>query len=333
MLKILTCSKTGELTESQEISKIQEALQNPQVNFWVDIENPTDDEIDLLLEVFHFHPLAVEDVVLDISIPKIDAYEDYCFLNLHRVFYNFETEACERRDFEVFFSEKYIVTVHESNLSRTFAATRQKVEENPKKTLGEEPSYVLFQLLEMAVRDYQPIMLEWQDTLEEIEQQVLKGSDHGGILDHILKFKKLVAIMRKSLLPERDVIKQLYENPSVSCISKKARPYFKSAIEDFNGLLQDLETIRDHATSVFDVYSAVLTMKMTESSNQLNYVMQRLTIAATIFLPLTFIVGVYGMNFDYMPEFHWKGFYYILWGLMISLAVGMFWFFKKKKWI
>jgi magnesium transporter len=218
-------------------------------------------------------------------------------------------------------------------LSRTFSATREKIKENPKRTLGEEPGYVLLQLLELAVKDYQPVLSEWQDTLEEIEQEVLRGNQKDNILNEILKFKKLVATMRKSLLPERDVIKQLYENPALPCISKKARPYFKSIIEDFNTLLQDLDSLRDHAASVFDVYAAVLTMKMTESSNQLNFVMQRLTIAATIFLPLTFIVGVYGMNFDYMPEFHWKGFYYILWGFMASLAGGMILFFKKKKWL
>ncbi|MCC6272045.1 MAG: magnesium and cobalt transport protein CorA, partial [Deltaproteobacteria bacterium] len=108
---------------------------------------------------------------------------------------------------------------------------------------------------------------------------------------------------------------------------------FKTAMDDMNALLQDLDSLREHAGAVFDVYAAVLTIKMTESSNQLNFVMQRLTIGATIFLPLTFIVGVYGMNFEYMPEFKWPGFYYILWGLMISLAVGMIVFFRKKKWI
>lgn len=332
MLHLLISNKNGDLQESQDIAKVREALGNPAVNFWVDIEDPTDEEIDLLLETFKFHPLAVEDVILDISAPKLDIYDGYVFLNLHRVFYNFETECCDRRDFEIFFSNHFIVTVHEKNLSRTFTHTREKIKDSPKKTLGLEPSYVLLKILELAVKDYQPVMQEWQDTLEAIEQQVLAGQkDH--ILDQILKFKKLVATMRKSLLPEREVVKMLYENPSMPFISNKARPYFKSAVDDFNALLQDLEALRDHAGNVFDVYAAVLTIQMTESSNKLNFVMQRLTIAATIFLPLTFIVGVYGMNFEYMPEFRWPGFYYILWGFMISLSVGMIAFFKKKKWL
>jgi magnesium Mg(2+) and cobalt Co(2+) transport protein (corA) len=332
MLHLLTCSKTGEVQESTDIVKVREALANPSVNFWVDIEEPTDDEIDLLLEDFKFHPLAVEDVVLDVSIPKLDVYEGYAFLNLHRVFYNFETENCDRRDFEVFFSNRYIVTVHEKNLSRTFARTRDKIKEAPRKTLAIEPSYVLLKLLELAARDYQPVMEEWQETLENIEHQVLRGQEDK-ILDQILRFKKLVATMRKSLLPEREVIRNLYESPALTFISNKARPYFKSAVDDFNALLQDLESLRDHANNVFDVYAAVLTMKMTESSNKLNFVMQRLTIATTIFLPLTFIVGVYGMNFKYMPELQWEGFYFVVWGFMIALVIGMIWFFKKKQWL
>jgi magnesium transporter len=332
MIRVLTCSKTGELIESNEVAKIVEALKSPLVNIWVDIEDPGDDEIDLLLDVFQFHPLAMEDVVMDTSAAKLDVFDNYAFLNLHRMFYNFETEICDRRDFEVFFSEKYIVTVHESNLSRTFTRVREKIKENPKKTLSLSPSNVLLRLLELALKDYQPVMEEWQDTLESIEQQVLRG-EQDKILDQILKFKKLVATMRKSLYPEREVIAQLYDNPNLPWIPKKSQPYFKSAIDDVNALFQELESLGEHAKSVFDVYAAVLTIKMTESSNKLNFVMQRLTIAATIFLPLTFIVGIYGMNFEDMPEFQWPGFYYILWGLMISLVGGMLYFFKKRGWI
>ncbi len=332
MISILACDKNGELREGGDRAFLESALAERQWHVWVDMEDPDEEEIDILLDVFRFHPVAIEDVLLDVSIPRIGLYEEYAFLNLHRVFYNFETESCERRDFEVFLSTRYIVTIHEKDLARTFTRTREKIRENPKKLLGAEPSYVLLRLLEMAIQDYQPVLQEWQDQLDEIEQHVLKGVENH-ILGQILKFKKLVATMRKSLLPEREVIKQLYENPGLSAISSKARPYFKSAIDDMNGLLQDLENLRDHAGSVFDVYAAVLTIRLTESSNKLNFVMQRLTIAATIFLPLTFIVGVYGMNFHDMPEYEWPGFYYILWGLMISLVAGMLYFFRKKKWL
>ncbi|MFO1464207.1 MAG: magnesium/cobalt transporter CorA [bacterium] len=332
MYQILLCSPQGDYQETQDVERLREAMRTGSHYIWVDMEEPSEEEVDVLLEVFNFHPLAIEHVLLGVGSARLDVYEKYAFLALHRLFYNFETETCERREFEVFFSERFIVTVHRRNLSRTFAAARQRVHDAPKETLGDSPSYVLLNLLELAIKDYEPIMEEWQDNLEDIEQQVLRGAKDE-VLDPILKFKKLVASMRKSLLPERDVYRQLDDKHVLPFIKAEARPYFKTVMEDMNTLLQDLESLREHAGSVFDVYAAVLTIRMTESSNQLNFIMQRLTIAATIFLPLTFIVGVYGMNFNDMPEFQWPGFYYILWGLMIALVVGMLTFFKKKKWI
>ncbi len=332
MYQIMLCSPEGEFIETQDVERLKEAKRRKSHYIWVDMEDPSEQEVDLLLDIFNFHPLAIEHVLMGVGTARLDIYEDYAFLALHRVFYNFETESCQRREFEAFFSGDFIVTSHGKNLSRTFATARQRVHDSPKDTLGDSPSYVLLNLLELAIKDYQPIMEEWEDNLEEIEQQVLKGVKDD-VLDQILKFKKLVASMRKSLLPEREVYRQLDDKHVIPFIKEEARPYFKTAMDDMNSLLQDLDSLREHAGAVFDVYAAVLTIKMTESSNQLNFVMQRLTIGATIFLPLTFIVGVYGMNFEYMPEFKWPGFYYILWGLMISLVVAMVVFFKKKKWI
>ncbi|MFO1519410.1 MAG: magnesium/cobalt transporter CorA [bacterium] len=330
MLHILLFSETGQLVETHDLKLLEEAL-NDRRRVWVDLDEPTDSELEILDSVFRFHPLAVEDVKSMAGVPKINLYETYAFLVLHRVFYHFDREECERREFEVFFSEQFIVTIHRAHLARTFGTARERVREEPQETLGKGTPYVLFHLLDLAVKDHEPVIEQWQEMLEEIEHQVLKGA-HEKILDQILQFKKLVTTMRKNLLPERDVIKQLYEK-SLPCISAEARPYFKNVLDDMQVLLQELESLKEHAASVFDVYAAMLSIKMTESSNNLNFVMQRLTIAATIFLPLTFIVGVYGMNFDYMPEFHWKGFYYLLWFIMIGVAGGMIFFFKKKKWL
>lgn len=336
MLYIMLCSPQGELIQTQDIEQVRAAYQKKEAKIWVDIEDPSDEEVDLLLEVFHFHPLAVEDVVIDIGVPKIDTYDGYSFLALHRLFYNFETESCQKREFEIFFSDWFIVTIHESNLSRTFAAARKAVADNPKKTLARSSGYVLVRLLQLALKDYRPVMEEWEANLEEIEEQLLREQmrkDHSdSVLEKILSYKRLVATMRRSFLPERDIMVQLYERFEESA-NAELKPYFKRLMNDVNALLHDLEALRDRVTGVFDVYAAVLSMQMNESSHKLNFVMQRLTIAATIFLPLTFIVGVYGMNFEYMPEFHWKGFYYLLWILMIVLTVGMLAFFRKRKWL
>ena len=331
MLYISLCTKDGHYTLTQDVEELKKALHDPNCRVWVDMDEPNEEELKLLDTVFHFHPLAIEDIKHSAGIPKINVYDNYAFLVLHRLFYHFETEACEPREFHVFFSDQFVVTLHHAHLSRTFAATRERVKENPKEIWQHGTSYVLLRLLENSIRDYLPVMEQWQEMLDEIEHQVLKGTQEK-ILDQILQFKKLVASMRKSMIPEREVLKLLYEK-SLPYITPDEKPYFKSLIDDMNALLHELDTLKDHASSVFDVYAAMLTLQTNESSHKTNFIMQRLTIATTIFLPLTFIVGVYGMNFDHMPELQIHGFYYVVLGFMALLVIVLLIFFKKKKWL
>src|SRR5262245_16085898 len=210
MLHISLCSKNGEFVQTQDPSQIQQMLQSPTHRIWVDMDDPTPEELDLLETAFHFHPLAIEDVKHSAGIPKINVYENYAFLVLHRLFYHFETEFCEPREFHVFFSDRFVVTIHHAHLSRTFAATRERIKENPKEIWQHGTSYVLRRLLENSIREYLPVMEQWHEMLDDIEHQVLKGTK-AQILDQILQFKKLVASMRKSMIPEREVLKLLYE--------------------------------------------------------------------------------------------------------------------------
>lgn len=332
MIHILITNSKGEFTQTHDLDILRKALTQEDTHVWVDLDEPNDAELQILKSIFHFNIHTIKDVKRQVGIPKITVFEKYAFLIFHRIFYQFESESCEAREFEVYISEKFLVTVHLSHLTRTFNATREKVKENPRETLGHATGQVLYHLLEYTIRDYLPTIERWQDDLEAIEQSVLKGQQEK-ILDQILQFKKLVATMRRSLLPEREIIRQLSEKSNIHCFNNEIDALFKSVTSDMNALLHELDNLKEHAASVFDVYAAMLTIKMTESSNQLNFVMQRLTIAATIFMPLTFIVGVYGMNFEYLPELHWKYGYLIVWGVMIALVAGMVVFFKKKKWI
>lgn len=325
-------SNDGSFIETRDLELLKKALAQGDNRIWVDLDEPTDDELQILKSIFHFHPHTIKDVKRQVGIPKITFYEKYTFLILHRLFYQFETENCDAREFEVYLSERFLVTVHLSHLSRTFGNTRDKVKENPQETLGKSTLHVLYHLLEYTIRDYLPMIEQWQEDVEALEQQVLKGMQEK-ILDEILRFKKLVAIMRRSLLPEREVMRQLMEKVNLQSNNIESRAFLKNASEDMNGLLHELDSLREHAASVFDVYAAMLTIKMTESSNQLNFVMQRLTIATTIFMPLTFIVGVYGMNFEMMPELKWKYGYLLVWGLMAGVTGSLVYFFKKKKWL
>ena len=222
MKYIFLCTPEGDQIVTENIELLKKALQTGSHRIWLDIEDPTDEEIGMLGEVFHFPDLAVEQVIGNVDIPKLTFYESYAFLVLHRIFYNFETEVCDRREFEVFFSDKFIVTIHTQQLSRTFGLAREMERQACKDLLGKGTAFVLLRLLSLAVRDYLPVMEQWQDNLDDIEHQVLQCKKEK-ILDQILQFKKLVSTMRKNLLPEREVIAQFHEKTNGSFLSADAR--------------------------------------------------------------------------------------------------------------
>ena len=332
MIHIFIWLDDGTIEQTTDLSRLKEIKDNPKYRFWLDLCDPQEKDFEFLESFFNFHPLSLKAVKEYVPLPRIDIYEDHAFLVLHRIFYSFEREECEHREFEAFFSEKYIITTHQENMGRTFQQTREKLTENQRELFAVGTGYVLFRLLQLAIQDYSPAINAWQDDLDTLERTALTNPS-GDIIEKILAFKKLVTLMRKSLLPEREILKELYDNRTLLVSSQRIRPYLKVVLDNMNNLLRELDGLRDHAQSVFDVYAATLTIRMSENAHQLNFVMQRLTIGATIFLPLTFIAGIYGMNFDYFPELHWKWAYPILWIVMLALSGGMLWFFKRRKWL
>ena len=139
-------------------------------------------------------------------------------------------------------------------------------------------------------------------------------------------------IMRKALVPQRQTLVQVYERSNLSDAEETVRPYLKNVTEELSSLLRELESLGTQAASVFEIYAANITLDMSKSSHQLNITMQRLSVMSAIFLPLTFIVGVYGMNIEGMPELHWPNFYFFLWGGMVLIVGVLLYVFKKMKW-
>lgn len=331
-MDILLWALEGETTLTQDISLLKKALAEKSHRLWLDLEDPSEEDLKFLKNLFQLHPLAIKDVVDYIGVPKLDIYENCLFLVLHRVFYDFDSEECELREFEVFFSEQFIITTHSSHLSRTFQSVRKQATDHQKELAQQGTSYILFRSLLMAIHDYKPAFEGWKDMLDDTEQKVFQNGQEQ-VLEKIMSFKKLVSRMKKSLLPEREVLKELYENKDLSFLSRANRPYFKIVLDNMNAVIGELEGFRDHTASIFDSHTALLTMRMTEASHKVNFVMERLTIAATIFLPLTFIVSIYGMNFEYIPELKWKYGYFMVLGILFLALAAMIFFFKRKKWL
>ena len=299
--------------------------------YWISIEDPSAEDLVELDQNYGLHPMIGDDFEKNNPIPKFISYRDYTYVLAHRVFYRFEQQNCESRCISILFNQKYVVTLHRSHLKRTFELVKDRLltEKPILKRLGTH--YILFQILMSLVEDYRPIVSTWEQELEELEEMIFKGSVEP-VTEKILKFKKLVLVMKRYLVPQRVVYQQTFEHCCFAQLDQNSGVFLKTVVDEMNAILDDFESLGNLATSVFEVYAANLSIELNRSSHGLNQVMQRLSIMTAIFLPLSFIVGVYGMNIEGIPELKWDGFYFLLWGVMISIVVSLLVIFKKLKW-
>lgn len=307
----------------REYSKVISRKKNV---LWVDISNPTEDELSILSDVFGFHPLAVEDVHRVVELPKIDDYEKYLFVVFHKIELN-DHGNLKTREINFFLGKNYIVTIHR-NSEDVFKRINDKLTKN-KEFLKHGAEYIMHSIMDQVTDDYFPILDHWEEELTKIEEDITKGKTEG-MLKKIMKLKRQFSVFRKSLNPQRDLISKLASN-HYDIITEKAKWYFKDVYDHIFRIYSSLESLNDMITVLFDAYLSNISINLTESSNKLNHVMQKLTLVATIFLPLTFIASIYGMNFEHMPELGWKYSYYIVLALMLLIALLMTAFFRRKR--
>jgi magnesium transporter len=316
---------------SQLLEEVRQKSKSHQKFYWVSLVDPTQDDLSLLDQTYELHPVIREDFEKHNPIPKFVSYRDYSYVLAHRVFYRFEEQNCENRCVSLIFNQKLIITLHQHHLKRTFDLVRERLltEKELLGRLGVE--YILFQILMSLVEDYRPIVSSWEAELEELEEMIFKGSLEP-VTEKILKFKKLVLVMKRYLIPQRAIYQQIFEHCCLGQSEQHSVIFLKNVVDEMNSTLDDFESLGNQASSVFEVYAANLSIELNKSSHSLNQVMQRLSIMTAIFLPLSFIVGVYGMNIEGIPELKWSGFYFLLWGVMISIVCILLFVFKKLKW-
>jgi magnesium transporter len=298
---------------------------------WLDLESATPEDFQLLETTFGLDGPSLKDIQAQSSLPKLHSFKNCDSILLHRLFYSFDQQQCEHRGVGIFRGPRFLITLHSEKLTRLFDHLQTLVKGHPEAFLARGNSRIFLHLLEGLVADYGPILNQWQENLEEIEVAILNGSQEP-VTERILRFKKLVVTMRKSLIPQRQTLVQIYERLQLSDSEESIRPYLKDVAEEVSALLREIDGLGATAASVFDIYAAHLTIDMTKSSHQLNIIMQRLNVMTAIFLPLTFLVGVYGMNIEGIPELKIPGFYYFLWGAMALIVLTLLLVFKKLKW-
>lgn len=314
-------SPTHNLSEAEIVA----ALSNPEGLLWVSLEQSSHDEIHhILKDIFQFHPLAVEDCQSSgYQTPKIDDFGSYIFLILHAVPNGLsEIDNGHIRELNLFVGENFLVTCYQSPTMPPIDAVKIRIQRD-ERLIKNGPDFLCHAIIDVLVDDYIPVLDQLDDELEYLEDRVL-AKPSPDVLAKLLDIKHNLMTLRRILSPQREVVNRLSRD-EFPMIDKHSQIYFRD-IYDHLVRLQDLsETLRDIVSGVLDIY-------LNSTSLRLNEIMKALTVVSTIFLPLSFIAGVYGMNFHFMPELTWRYGYLLIWIVFVSVFVGMLTWFKRRNW-
>ncbi|MEE1130412.1 MAG: magnesium/cobalt transporter CorA [Caryophanon sp.] len=285
--------------------------------FWVDFDCPTADEEQLLDTFFHFHPLAIEDCLQELQRPKLDYYDECQFLVIHKI--NAETLFAE--EINLFVSESFLVTFHKNAVSEMTRV--KKLLASQQQSWKRGPIFVTYHLIDHIVDSYFPLVFKIEDYLNELEDELLYDNNMRS-MKHVLEFRTDLLQLRRTILPMSDLLYRIIRSYRFR-LTKTEHAYFEDIHDHLIKLTHMIESNREMTADMRDSYMAL-------NSNRMNSIMMLLTTVSTIFIPLTFIAGVYGMNFVHMPELHGKYNYFLVLAVMLVVSLAMLIWFKLKGW-
>ncbi|MCM8569996.1 magnesium/cobalt transporter CorA [Gramella jeungdoensis] len=290
---------------------------------WFNIDGLSNvDEIKKLGEYYELHPLILEDIVNTGQRPKIEEYQDYLFIVSKMLYYR--DGNIENEHISMIVGRNYLLTFQESD-GDVFDSVRERLENARGRIRGRTADYLMFALLDSIIDNYFLVIDDISDRIETLESDLFTAKPQENITQEIQELKSTILRIRRSVFPLREVVGRL-EKMENGLIKDSTINYIRDLHDHIVQISENIEIYREMVWGLMDLY-------MTTISNKMNEVMKVLTIMASIFIPLTFIAGIYGMNFEYIPELEWKYSYFVLWGIMIIIFLCMLYYFKRKKWL
>ena len=310
--------------KTQVLDRVEREWLDPAagVTFWVDLKAPQEPERHLLSDVFGFHPLSVEDAVSALQYPKIETYPGYLYVVLHGIDAKPQQTQFATRDVDFFLGGNYLVTVHDGD-SRSINAIHEVCTRHDH-ILKEGTIALMHRIVDRMVDNYRPVFEEIEARLGHLEEEAFAG--HERLSRRVMRLKRDVSSMRRVLVPQRDAIGRLARR-EFPVISDEMTYRFRDVYDHVVRLTEEAVLFQDRITGIFEV-------NLSSVSNRLNKVMKLLTVMSTIFLPLTVLTGMWGMNITipHFPGGPEQQFWWIL-GLMIAICLAMLVVFRRNKWL
>lgn len=300
-----------------------ELLQEPGALHWIDLEDPTPAETKVLEDPFHFHPLAIEDCLSEVHHPKVDDFQDYIFVILHGIRFDAPSDQFFTRELDVFLGRNYLVTHHRGPM-RSITSAREQCGKNLQAAMPRGVDFLIHQILDQMFEHYFPNLDAIEDKIQLIQVEVFEKPTQQ-TLDRIFLLKRDVSQLRRICIPQREIIHRLARG-EFAAISQKAAVYFRDIYDNLYRIVDASYAYQDMMQGTLDAY-------LNAVNNKLNETMKRMTVVTATLACLTVITGVYGMNFQFMPELHWRFGYAWALLLMVLAPAGLVYWFRRRNWI
>ena len=319
--RVSVIAARGDEAKTHAPSELAVLLAEPETKVWIDLQNTGAAGFEQLLPALQFHPLAIEDCVVDINHPKVDDYRDYLYIALHSARWDDTDREPVLKEIDVLIGPNYLVTYHEEE-TRGIERARELLGRRGE-LLSRGPDHLLYYILDVMVDNYLPIIELIHSKVDDLEERVLHRPGKRLLAD-VLRLKRGVAAIRRVVGPQRDTILALTRDEFAG-IRPSIRPYLRDVYDRLVRVGDLLDSFRDELATVLDIY-------VSQVSNQLNEVMKVLTLITVIIVPVTLVASIYGMNVRY-PGTDTEWGFWLSMGIMAATGLGMFVYLRSRRWL
>lgn len=311
-----------QLLDNQTITAFHEPV--PDKVQWYDTRGLHDTAlIEEIGKVFKVHPLVLEDIADIHQRPKLDIFDAGIYISLKALSFDEVQMELKTEQIGIFLGDNFVLSFQEDE-EDLFPKIRERLRTSQGRIRKKRADFLAYALMDNVIDHYYLIFDRVENKIEHLEALALSDNNKD-CKYQIHELKRKLMVFKKAIIPLRDVLNRL-EKLEHQFIDEKLSPYFRDLLDHLLQMVDLLETFRETLNGLYDLY-------LSELSYRMNSVMRVLTIISTIFIPLTFLAGIYGMNFEFMPELHFKYGYFVLWGIMLTISLYMLRYFKKKGWL